>query len=817
MQYSISQVADILGGTLLLRQNMVVDAVSVDSRNAANTASVLFFCLAGERHNGHHFIEQCYAGGVRNFVVSEKVDFSKYNEANFIEVPDTLAALQQLAQYHRCRFHIPVIGITGSNGKTIIKEWLYQLLSMDKNVVKSPKSYNSQVGVPLSVLNMEAANELAIFEAGISTVSQMHLLEKIIQPTIGIFSNIGPAHDAGFGSVEEKIEEKLQLFKHCDTLIYGAAHAAIHQKLKENKNTVYWKIIAHKNTDYQIEIVFNAKKKTQILSLDIHFKDKASVENCVHGAVAMLVLGYEPAVIQERIALLKNLPMRLELKYGINQCTIIDDAYSADFLSLQIAIDFVNQQETKKKKTLILSDFEESGLTSSEFIDKLNKITKQNRFDKLIGVGKFFVEQHKRIENIGEIFTFKDTETLLSSLDDITFFNELILVKGARKFEFEKILEFLIGQTHETVLEINLNSLINNLNVYKNIIGKNVGIIAMVKAFSYGNGSIELASLLEQHKVSYLAVAYADEGVWLRRNGIKTPILVMNPDKADFGRMLQFNLEPEIYSLKILRDLIKAVSVSPLGGAGGLLNIHLKIETGMNRLGFSEAEIGQLVDVLHSNPNVCVKTVFSHLAGSDDAIFDDFTKEQISKFDGIAANIEKMLGYTLKKHILNSAGIVRFPQAQYDFVRLGIGLYGVDGSATIQEKLELIGRLKTRIAQIKTVRQYETIGYSRRGVVNRAAVIGTLAIGYADGFDRRFGNGVGEVFVSDKRAKIIGNVCMDMCMADLTNLEDVKEGDEVEIYGKHISIIEQAKKIGTIPYELLTSISSRVKRVYFLE
>lgn len=799
-----------LNAQLILSDDVYIQSVATDSRLIHQPQHLLFFCLIGERFNGHQFIADLYANGIYNFVISDAVDTQNYPNANFIVVENVLNALQIFAKKHREHFSVPIFGITGSNGKTIIKEWLFQLLSPDKNVVKSPKSYNSQVGVPLSVLNLDKEHELGIFEAGISSTNQMSKLETIIQPNIGIFSNIGPAHNAGFSSMAQKVEEKLLLFKHAQQIIYCSDYELIHQQLKDRKEAVAWHIVEHHQNNYQIEI-FNAKEQLrQTYNFQINFKDKASVENCIHCIVALLIVGYSSQIIQERLAWLKNLPMRLELKYGINQCTIIDDTYSADVLSLQIAIDFLNQQESKKTKTLMLSDFEESGLSATEFIDRINNITHQTKFDKLIGVGPFFKTFEQQLKNVKTIHTFLDTDSLLSSFDELNFFNELILIKGARKFEFEKVMQLLIGQTHETVLEINLNSMINNLNVYKHFVAKQVGIIAMVKAFSYGNGSVELASLLEQQGVSYLAVAYTDEGVALRRNGVKLPILVMNPDKADFKRMLQFNLEPEIYSIKVLHELIQIID-------GNAVSIHIKVETGMNRLGFVEQDIDELLKILINNKHITVKTIFSHLAASEDAGFDVFTKMQIQKFEKVSSKIQTALAYSIKRHICNSAGIVRFPEAHYDFVRLGIGLYGVDGSEHIQNKLEPIGRLKTRIAQLKTVQAEDTIGYSRKGKTTRDSKIGILAIGYADGFDRRFGNGVGEVFVNGKIAKIIGNVCMDMCMVDLTDVENVKEGDEVEIYGKHISIIQQAQKIGTIPYELLTSISSRVKRIYFLD
>ncbi|HRB67759.1 MAG TPA: alanine racemase, partial [Chitinophagales bacterium] len=485
--------------------------------------------------------------------------------------------------------------------------------------------------------------------------------------------------------------------------------------------------------------------------------------------------------------------------------------YSADFHSLQIALDFLQQQSSHKKKTIIISDFEDSGLSEKDFIQKLKSILQQQKFDKLIGVGKAFMHHIESLAyTVKEWYVFENTEKLIQQFHVLHFENEIILLKGARAFTFEKITAQLVGQTHATVLEVNLNALTNNLNIYKQILPKNVGIIAMVKAFSYGSGSVEVASLLEKQGVAYLAVAYADEGVELRKNNIKLPIMVMNPDVVDFDRMLEFSLEPEIYALSILQHLINKID-------GNNIAIHIKLETGMNRLGFAIAEINELITVLQQHPNITVKTIFSHLAASEDTQLDAFTLQQIQTFEVGSTQLMAVFDYPIQRHIVNSSGIVRFPQAHFDFVRLGIGLYGVDGSGMIQDKLEPIGTLKTRIAQIKQVKAGDTVGYSRRGITNSDIKIAVLAIGYADGYDRRFGNGIGEVFISGQRAKIIGNICMDMCMADISHIDNVQEGDSCEVYGKEISIIKQAQKIGTISYELLTKISARVKRLYYLD
>ncbi len=821
MKYSILEIKTIIDGDFLRQpSDAVLTQICIDTRQITNAPQSLFFCLSAHT-DGHQYIDAAYQKGIQNFIVSREVDITRFPHGNFIKVNDTLHALQQLARYHRAQFKIPVIAITGSNGKTIVKEWLFQLLSQDKNVVKSPKSYNSQIGVPLSVLHMQEGNELALFEAGISTTHEMEKLESILRPTIGLLTNIGPAHDAGFSSTEEKIYEKLKLFRHAEQLIYCSEYDSIQHCIASSLPQLQvagWRKIAKQTQGNSVAVeISGLHGHTVTHQFLVPFKDQASVENCIHCIVVLLALGYTEATIQERILLLRNLPMRLELKYGIHNCTIIDDSYSADFLSLQIAVDFLKQQETHKKKTLIISDFEESRMSDNEFIRQLRTIIRENNFEKLIGVGTNFKRNIESLASVvKEWYVFETTETLLEQFSILHFENEFILLKGARRFGFERITAQLIGQTHATVLEINLNALINNLNIYKSYLTPNTGIIAMVKAFSYGSGSVEIASLLEKQGVGYLAVAYADEGVELRRNGIQSSIMVMNPDVVDFDRMQEYRLEPEIYSLKLLKDLIHFLQRLQ-HPESFQFHIHLKLETGMNRLGFVEDELYELLTILQQHPYIVVKTVFSHLAASEEAQLDHFTEEQIASFNRRSAILSAGLPYAFKKHLLNSSGILRFPHAHFDFVRLGIGLYGVDSSSTIQEKLLPIGKLKTRVAQIKHVKQGETIGYSRKGVAEKDLKIGILAIGYADGYDRRFGNGIGDVFIAGQHAHIIGNICMDMCMVDITHIDDVHEGDEAEIYGKEVSIIEQAQKIGTIAYELLTQISGRVKRLYYLD
>lgn len=817
--YKLSEIAGAVGGQLQGKALATSIAfISFDTRKIIQPAQTLFFALEGPRNDGHQYLSEAYNKGVRHFVV-QHIDALQFPDAGFVVVADTLKALQQLSAFHREQFQIPVIGITGSNGKTVVKEWLYQLLQPEKDICRSPKSFNSQIGVPLSVWQLASHHELAIFEAGISAVGEMHHLQEIIRPNIGIITNIGPAHDAGFESRERKLREKLELFDSCDWVLYCSDQELVHAALRNRPEAISWGTVPgshfhilqmeskHNRTDIEL------KHLSSVYHFDVPFSDKAYVENCLHCIAVMLQMGYDGLTINKRIQHLRILPMRLELKYGLRGCTIIDDSYSADLLSLEVALDFFRQQESRKKKTLIVSSFEQSGMNDRQLVEELIRLIRLHKFEKVIGVGELFIHFAARFIPLKmEFHSFPTTESLLSQMDGLYFDREIILIKGARHFQFERVTYALLGQSHRTVLEIDLNALADNFNVYRNLIRKEVGIIPMVKAFSYGSGSTEIASLLESMNVAYMAVAYVDEGVHLREGGIKSRIMVMNPDIQDFDRMVQHQLEPEIYTPSILRALIYFLETS---GYNGSLPIHLKVETGMNRLGFTEESIEDLVFALLDQDVVKVDTIFSHLAASEDPAMDDFSREQISRFERISTKIMDAMEYPVKRHLLNSSGIARFPEAQYDFVRLGIGLYGIDSAASIQSQLQIIGTLKTRVSQVKLVPAGETIGYNRKGTAPEGKKIAVLAIGYADGYDRRFSNGIGEVFIRNQKAPVTGNVCMDMIMVDVSHIPDVREGDEVEVYGKHISIIDAARKIGTIPYELLTRISSRVRRVYY--
>lgn len=806
------------GKIVQLHRELPVEHLLTDSRKLIIAPGSVFFAISGLRHDGHTFIEELFSKGIRQFVVEsiEAVPEQIITNCNILQTKNSLDALQAVAIKHRLQFDIPVIGITGSNGKTIIKEWLYELLSSELNLVKSPKSYNSQLGVPLSVWQMNQAHEMAIFEAGISEKGKMESLQQIIQPTIGIFTNIGAAHDEGFSSRNEKINEKLKLFTNCKVICYCKDHSPVHQQMlkfgkqvtlfnwsmNEEANVIVREKIREEN---YTRLTLEFEKK--IFHFDVPFTDQASLENVMHCITYLLYENFNHSFIQKQVNRLSHVSMRLELKHGINQSYLIDDSYNNDLAGLQVALDFLEQQKQRKKKTLILSDILQSGLPSRELYQQVSGLLKDKHVDRLIGIGSELTA-HQDLFEPSSIF-FSDTDVFLEYYNKISFDKEIVLVKGARVFEFEKIVQKLQQKIHGTVLEINLDALINNLNYYKSKLQPETKIMAMVKAFAYGSGIIEIAHLLQYHRVDYLAVAYADEGVMLRENGITLPVMIMNPSIDSFDKIVDYNLEPEIYSLRSLKALTDYLDLHHKE-----VKIHIKIDTGMHRLGFDKEDISELIDVLNQYPLIKVVSIFSHLAGADECTFDAYTRNQIADFEHMADQVIQKSDASPLKHILNSAGIIRFPEFQFDMVRLGIGLYGIDASEQEQAHLEPIGTLKTRISQIKQLRADQTIGYSRKGIINRYSRIATIGIGYADGFTRKFGNGNGMVMVNGKKVPVVGNVCMDMTMIDVTGI-DAEEGDEVIIFGKGLPVHELAARIDTIPYEILTSISDRVKRVFF--
>lgn len=828
MQYLLNDIANIINGEQAFFKDSLIEQLLLDSRKVHSPSTALFFALNGQRKNGHQFISELYKKGVRNFVVNENTDTSAYPQGNFILVKDTLQALQQLTAYHRRKFSIPVIGITGSNGKTIVKEWLYQLLQPDHNIVRSPKSYNSQIGVPLSVWQMNEQNTLAIFEAGISLPGEMEKLEAIIHPTIGVLTNIGPAHSEGFSSYTEKALEKIKLFKHCTKIIYSKDNAAQMDLETEDKtffdseaefyswsrfSNAWLKIIAvEKKINNTVISALNNKKE---ISIQIPFTDEASVENAISCWCVLLSMGLSNDMIAARMRAMPPVNMRLELKKGINQCIIINDSYSADISSLQIALNFLDQQNSADKKTVIISDFLQTGMNDENLYELIAHLLQEHHIKRLIGIGDEISKhlsvmlQHSHIEQE----YFLHTENFIKHFRASLFKEEAILIKGARLFAFEQIVRLLEQKVHQTVLEINLNAIAHNLKEYQKNLRPTTKVMAMVKAFAYGSGGAEIAGILQYHKADYLGVAYADEGVELRKAGITLPVMVMNPEESAFESIIENNLEPELFSFAMLHafDLFfqqEGLQQYP---------VHVEIETGMNRLGFAVTDIERLADELLKNSTFKIQSVFSHLASSEEPEQDAFTNGQFLKFEKAAQQLEKRLGYDIIRHIANSAAAIRHPELQMDMVRLGIGLYGVDNTHSDKLDLQTVATLKSTIAQLKYLKAGESVSYSRQGIVNRDSVIATIRIGYADGYPRRLGNGTGKIWIKGKLFPVIGIVCMDMIMIDVTGIEEIKEGDEVIIFGKELPVQQIAAWAGTIPYEIMTGISQRVKRVYYEE
>jgi len=793
--------------------NLEIDHVSIDSRSLQNGQGTLFFALVGPNNDAHTYIEELISKGVRHFVVTH-IPQKTTEKANFLIVENTLEALQQFATYYRNLFDIPVIGITGSNGNTIVKEWLNFLLSPDYNIIRSPKSYNSQVGVPLSVISINEKHNLGLFEAGISTVNEMQKLEPIIKPTIGILTNIGSAHDEGFSNMGEKIKEKLKLFSNVDLLIYNK-NKTIDAFVNPKTKTFTWSC-KEKTADVFISkktIVDKTILKIQYQKLDfevkIPFQDDASIENAIQCLMVLLHFGYDKVTIETRMELLYPVEMRLKVKNGINNTTLIDDSYSSDFQSLKIALDFLENQKQYKKKTLILSDIFQSGLATEELYSKVSQLIISNKISRVIGIGATISAFKNKFSNS---ITFQNTAAFIDAFDSLTFSKETILIKGARTFEFEKIVALLEEKTHETVLEINLNAISHNLNFYKSKLGSKTKMMVMVKAFGYGNGGFEIAKLLEHHNVDYLGVSFADERISLKNAGIALPIMVLHPETTSFSAIIQQQLEPEIYSLKGLRAFLQIAKQKKINR----FPIHIKIDTGMHRLGFEEENVAELISILKENTSVKVKSILSHMATSDDLEHHDFALSQIKLFEKLSSKIMNELQISPLRHILNTSGISNFPEAQYDMVRLGIGIYGISNNAEEQKYLENVGTLKSIISQIRTIDAGESVGYGRRFMATKTTKIATIPIGYADGISRSWGNEIGFVVINKKKANIVGSVCMDMLMVDVSGII-CKEGDQVIIFGESPTVNFMAEQLHTIPYEVLTSISQRVKRVFYRE
>lgn len=828
---SIEDISKWCNGKMLLPGEGIITDLVIDSRKISDPEGALFIALSSDRRDGHSYIQEAYNKGVRHFLVQEELDVHPFEGASFILVKDTLLALQKLAAAHRKQFRIPVIGITGSNGKTVVKEWLFQLLSGQYNLVRSPKSYNSQIGVPLSVWLLEKDHKLAIFEAGISQPGEMEHLEKIIQPTIGVFTNIGEAHSEGFMNLRQKVNEKLVLFRHAKQLIYCSDYPELNECIVSYRNQL-------KGTDYALELFTWSEKhnadlqikkidrlqntatihalfREQEIAIQIPFADYASIENAIHCWCVMLVLGVDQKKIVKRMATLHPVAMRLELKHGINECTIINDTYNSDLTSLQIALDFLEQQKQHTGHTLILSDILQIGKSDAELYEDVANMISKRSIHRFIGVGpalyknKAIFKEHKKLRT----YFFKSTDELLQKFHLLHFEQEAILLKGARAFEFEKIDLLLEQKVHQTILSISLSSLTHNLNVFRSKLKPKVKTMAMVKAFSYGSGSFEIANLLQFSGVDYLTVAYTDEGVALRKAGITMPIMVMSPDAISFDRMIAWKLEPEIFnfrSLSVFMDMAEALQVKNYP-------VHIKLDTGMHRLGFMPQELNGLIEELRDNDRVKVASIFSHLAGSEDPALDDFTNEQATKFEEMSKKLANAIGYSPLRHLCNSAGIARHTNLHFDMVRLGLGLYGIDASGILQSKLRHISTLKTTIAQTKEVKAGDTVGYGRKGDITSDMRIATICIGYADGYPRALGNGNAYVLIHGRKARLVGSVCMDMCMVDITNIPEAKEGDDVIVFGPELPVTQLAEWGSTISYEIMTGISQRVKRVYVNE
>ncbi len=812
MMYTIDFILELFARSpfKIYDKNQLISELVYDSRKVLSPQKGLFFALQGVR-DGHEFLKDAYEQGIRSFVVSKKAEvFDNWTDVNVLLVDDVLQAMQQLVQYHREKFTYPIIGITGSNGKSIVKEWLFQLLSPDRKVYQSPKSYNSQLGVALSLWNLTPQYDIAIIEAGISLPGEMNALQRMIQPDMGVFTNIGMAHALNFESKEQKLKEKLILFNKAKTVIAGSAYLQP-SLLSQDVELITWgnqdsdqvQLIAEEKRGHATQITLNIAH--QIISFTIPFSDKASKENVLSCITVMHKLGYEVETIIERIQYLRPLEMRMQLKKGIHGCSLIDDSYSNDIASLGIALDFLKQQNQHQKQTIILSELE--GLKESEKMQsKLKDLLNAPLKARLIWVGNNYNWlQDLAITNL---HIYKDTHTLIQDIPQLAFSNESILIKGARKYEFEKLVQQLSLRSHGTVLEINLNALSNNLNTYRSLIDPEVKLMAMVKAFSYGSGSFEVANLLQFNQVDYLTVAFVDEGMELRTAGIKLPIMVLSPDPDTFESLLKNQLEPEVYSMDFLVAFIsflkdRAVKNYP---------IHLKLDTGMHRLGFFPEEIPEVIQLLTHQDEIHVQSFFTHLVASGDRKHDEFTQHQLNLFEETAQLLEKGLGYSVIKHAANTSGIVKWPGSHFDMVRLGIGLYGIDMDKKLAN-LEQVSTLKTTVSQIKALPKGETVGYNRAGVLQRDSKIATVKIGYADGYNRKFGHANGQMMINNQLVPTVGVICMDMCMLDVTDI-DVQVGDEVLVFP---DIYQAAKAIDTIPYELLVNISSRVKRVYYYE
>lgn len=820
MKYKIEEIVTLTGARRYGHAEAEVEWLLTDSRSLVYPETSLFFAIKTASGDGHDFIQELYQRGVRNFVVTSLPQNREtdYPDANFLQIPSALKALQRLAERHREQYDIPVIGITGSNGKTMVKEWLNQLLSPTTKTTRSPRSYNSQTGVPLSVWLLDETTQLGIFEAGISQPGEMEALRDIIQPTIGVMVSLGSAHQENFGSMEEKCREKLRLFKDCEILVYCSddeitdrcvklgkiSHRLLSWSKIDANAPLFIRNINKKGGETEIKYTYNGKTGRYT----IPFVDDASINDSIHCLAVCLYLKKTPDEIAKGMQSLEPLAMRLEVTQGINNCTIINDTYNSDVNSLDIALDFMNRRaaETSNRKIVILSDILQSGMESGELYSKVAEMVNSRKPQLFIGVGKE-IGKNSNYFKISSKF-FNTTEELIESGELNGISGDTVLLKGARKFGFERIYDLLTKKVHETTLNVNLGAIVENLNHYRSFMKHETKIVCMVKASAYGSGALEVSRTLQEHGVDYLAVAVADEGVALRNAGITANIMVMNPEMTAFRTMLQYNLEPEIYSFRILDAMIREAKRE------GVTHypIHVKIDSGMHRLGFLPGEIDELISRLKAQNAVVPRSVFSHFVGSDGEMFNDFTKKQFDVYNEASLKLQKSFPDKILRHICNTAGIERFPEYHLDMVRLGLGLYGIDPFTN--KTIHNVATLRTTILQIHDVKKEDTVGYSRKGQLTRDSRIAAIPIGYADGLDRHLGCGNGYCLVNNKKAPYVGNICMDVAMIDVTDIP-CKEGDSVEIFGDNLPVTALSDILGTIPYEILTSVSERVKRIYY--
>jgi len=833
VNYSIQHIGEIVGGSFLqLHSNDGIEHLLTDSRKLIFPASSLFFALPGPRRNGHQYIKELYERGTRNFVVYQDFSPERFPEANFLLVADTLWALQRLAAFHRDQFSLPVVGITGSNGKTIVKEWLNQLLEDQYHIVRSPRSYNSQTGVPLSIWQINEASELGIFEAGISRKGEMTRLEPMIRPGIGIFTNIGDAHSEGFSSTGEKIREKLDLFRKSHTLLYCRDQTELDKVISEwkpdpggNSGVGTARLFTWGRHDLATVRILSMDKMTESSSvvlrfndltftISIPFTDLASTENAMTCVSLLLHLGIPVESIQEKLNRLVPVAMRLELKEAIGHSAVINDSYSADLSSLKIALDFMSQQPQYPKRTVILSDILQSGKEDKYLYAEVTRLLQEKKISRLIGIGERISASREIFEKMpeGKLSFFPSTDLFIKNFHQTDFRDEIILLKGARVFGFERIDSLLARQVHQTVLEVSLDYMAQNLRQYQLLLQPSTRIMVMVKAFAYGLGSYEIGNFLQFHKVDYLGVAYADEGVELRQAGINIPIMVMNAEEEGLATLLQYDLEPVIYSNRLL----EAVDQFFRKEAVTDIPVHIEIETGMNRLGFPAKEADVLASRLRDS-SFKIQSIFSHLAASEEPQQDAFTRNQAALLTAAADRIQALCPYPILRHISNTAAILRHPDLQMDMVRLGIGLYGIDSDSSPGLDLKEVATLKSTIAQIKYLEEGDTVGYNRKGVSTTRTIIATVRIGYADGYPRSLGNGMGKMWLKGHAVPTVGNVCMDMTMVDITDVPTAREGDEIVVFGNELSLRRLAQWAQTIPYEIITGISQRVKRIYFEE